>query len=58
MHLGREPGRVPEEVLRETGLKRSSLAASAAWAAPVQEARKLKVASVLIDRDQEESDGA
>lgn len=56
MHLGREPGRVPEEVLRETGLKRSSLAASAAWAAAVQEARQLKVAAVLLAGDLVDSD--
>lgn len=58
IHLGREPGRVPAELLGERGLSRRDLSAATAWRRTVREARRRKVAAVLLAGDVVDSDDA
>lgn len=58
IHLGREPGRVPDALLAESGLARRDLSAAEAWRRAVREAKRRGVAAVLLAGDVVDSDDA
>lgn len=56
IHLGREPGRVPEALLEERGIRRAELSAAEAWKRTVREAIRREVCAVLLAGDVVDSD--
>lgn len=56
IHLGREPGRVPDALLEECETSRSQLSAAGAWKRTVREALSRKVSAVLLAGDVVDSD--
>ncbi len=56
IHLGREPGRVPGDLLDASGFGRAELSAAEAWRRTVREATTRDVAAVLLAGDVVDSD--
>jgi DNA repair protein SbcD/Mre11 len=56
IHLGREPGRVPGDLLDERGMRRAELSAAEAWKRTVREALRREVSAVLLAGDVVDSD--
>jgi len=56
IHLGREPGRVPANLLGKRGMCRADLSATEAWNRTVREALRREVSAVLLAGDVVDSD--